>query len=236
MKKTELILLVVTVGLGVTFAATRLPGKGRAGPSEALDGAGLTAGGQGAALPGAATLELLVAKRASLTPLPLSLRNPFRPAGDGPPVREVEVGIRVIGIFGDRDGVDERLAALVTGTLVGPQDDRSGLTVIRMTCDKARLDEFLNGRRVRVGDSVDDLAELLEGRRVRQGDTIGGLRVLHVAPRGVVLAYRGERLQIKLYTRGTDPGDSDHDSSGTRPDETTSPTESATSETLLGVH
>ena len=197
MKTTESILLIATVGLGVVFAATQLPGKDR-GPS----GQGPGASTPGADSSGAAsrqtptTIELLAAKRASLKPLPPTLRNPFRPVANGTVEDVVEVGIRVTGIFGDDRGGDGRLSALVRGTLIGVEHDAS-LSVVRI-------------KRGEPG-----LAELLKGKRVREGDTIGCLRVGYVSQRGVVLLYGEERIPVKLHSQGADGAGSEHEASGT---------------------
>ncbi len=201
MKTTESILLIATVGLGVVFAATQLPGKGR----------GQAGQGPGASTPGAdssraaprptPTIELLVAKRASLKPLPPTLRNPFRPVANGTAEDMVEIGIRVTGIFGDNHGGDGRLSALVRGTLIGAEHDAS-LSVVRI-------------KRGEPG-----LAELLTGKRVREGDTIGCLRVGYVSQRGVVLLYGEERIPVRLHSQGTDGAGSEREASGTHLPET----------------
>jgi len=202
MKKSESILLIATVGLGVVLAASQLPGKGRGGSIQVATGGSKAAmGGPQAAWRQGVTLELLVAKRAPLTPLPPTLRNPFRPVSERGVTDELGVGIRVTAIFGDGEGGDERLSALVRGSLIKADD--AGVATVWVKRSEAGL------------------PELLHGKRVRQGDTIGPLRVVYVGRRGVVLLYEGEQIPLKLHAQGADGAGSGagrgSDSSGTRP-------------------
>ncbi len=201
MKTSESILLIATVGLGVVLAATQLPGKGRSQPGQGPGASTPGADGSGAAPRQSPTIELLVAKRASLKPLSPTLRNPFRPPAKGSIEDMVAVGIRVTGIFGNEHGDDGRLSALVRGTLIGAEHDAS-LGVVH------------------IARGEPGLAELLKGKRVHEGDTIGCLRVGYVSERGVVLLYGEERIAVKLHPQGADGAGGEHEASGTHPSET----------------
>ena len=143
MKKSEKILLVGTIGLGLVMAVSVLGGKGGR-KAASLGPAGQTAPGTTAKTASRATLELLATKRVALEPLEPQLRNPFRPPKvkpeeaetdglpPGAPVRRIGMGkvaqLQLTGIFDEAGG----LAALVDGKFVRAGDPVGELRVVKV--------------------------------------------------------------------------------------------------------
>lgn len=179
MKKSEKILLVGTIGVGLVLVATSLPGKGRRGAAPAGPAVESRACGAAVAPAGPGTLELLARGKVALKPLVPGMRNPFRPIRAPSAEVGVQVAIKVTGIFGE----EGEPAAFVKGELIAPGTGTAGLTVVRMADEKERL------------------AVLLKGTLVRAGDTIAELKVVRVGRRGVWLEHRGQRFFVQLYKR-----------------------------------
>lgn len=144
MKKSEKVLLIGTIGLGVVMAVSVVGGK--AGRQAALLGlaAQNVPGTTAAKTAPRATIELLATKRVALEPLEPQLRNPFRPPevrseetekdsiSPGAPVRRIGMEkvaqLQLTGIF-DEDG---GLAALVDGKVVRAGDPVGELRVVKV--------------------------------------------------------------------------------------------------------
>jgi hypothetical protein len=183
MKASEKILLVVTIGLGVTFGVTHLGGLGRQVKPSATAPAGQPASSAPAAPATRSTLELLASKRTALRPLPDAGRNPFRPVTTDGALKGVVLEIKVTGILGEA----EPLTALISGRIVPAGDPVDGLTLLR------------------IGPGEQAVEPLLKGVRVQDGSRIGGLTVVRVTARGVVFRYEDRTFFVELFNRAAHP-------------------------------
>jgi hypothetical protein len=220
MKRSERILLVVTIGLGAVLVAAYLPGRGRMDPGPG------DAGGPSAAVPASATtetappaLELQAAGRVELTPLPARMRNPFRSLPKEAASTRVAVVLQVTAVFGEQ----ENRAALLRGERLRPGAPADG-PVIRVDANLERVDAYLRGERVRLSIGDAELVTLLRGKLVRAGDSVGTITIEGISPRGVTLRWDEELISVDFQKRGGDQDPFGGDASGSGPG-ATKPTE-----------
>ncbi|MBN1918212.1 MAG: hypothetical protein JW889_09900 [Verrucomicrobia bacterium] len=206
MKKSETLMLVVTVGLGVILGATRLPGRGRTHPAPGASGDGASPAAVTTEQP-RATLELLAAGRAELTVMPETLGNPFRSLPDKPVATGVAIVLRVTAVFGQERDADTpaegQRTALLRGERLTAGTPADG-PVVRLDADTARVDAYLKGEHVQLaaGDAL--LVALLRGKLVHAGDVLGPITVEEVASGSVTLRHNGTSIIVKLRTQGWD--------------------------------
>jgi len=204
MRKSEKILLVVTIGLGAVLSAVYLPTRGRTQSAPGNPGDPSTPQPPVAATEaGPATIEMLAAGDVELTPVPEGMRDPFRPLPQAQASTRVAVALRVTAIFGQQDNADRPLSALLRGERLGPGAQADG-PVVHVEADVARVDAYLSGERVRLSSGEAELAALLRGRLVRAGDTLGAITVEEVTPRGVKLRCDDKLIAVGFQERSGD--------------------------------